>query len=284
MKIGAPMFFVDLAQIARHARLAEELGYESIWLGGHIALPQNLELLYPGGRPIFNSDTPMNDPLMVFAYLSGLTSKIKFGTGVYLLPMRHPVIVARLVATLDQLCRGRFMFGVGIGWFKGEFDYVGMNFTDRARRLNEYLRALTALFSQDVPEFEGATIRFKGLKFNPKPVQLPHPPFLIGGLTDAGLRRAARYGDGFYGSAKSPEDALDQLQRVRRFETEYHRTVSLEISFSAHWAPLTLDQVRRLGDAGVDRLCPGELTVTDSYGALQSVYDRVISRMEQQQR
>jgi alkanesulfonate monooxygenase SsuD/methylene tetrahydromethanopterin reductase-like flavin-dependent oxidoreductase (luciferase family) len=148
------------------------------------------------------------------------------------------------------------MFGVGIGWFKGEFDYVSMNFTDRARRHNEYLHVLTALFSQDMPEFEGPTIRFNGLKFNPKPVQLPHPPFLIGGLTDAAMKRSVRYGDGFYGSAKSPEDAIDQVQRVRRFATEHGRTIPLEISFSAHWAPLTLDHVRRLGDAGVDRLLP----------------------------
>ena len=279
MKIGAPMFFVKLDEIAKHARLAEELGYESIWLGEHIALPRNLDVLYPGGRPIFNSDTPMNDPLMVFAYLAAVTSKIRFGTGVYLLPARHPVIVARLVATLDQLCHGRFMFGVGIGWFKGDFDYAGMNFDDRARRHNEYLQVLTALFTQDVPEFEGPTIQLKGLKFNPKPVQLPHPPFLIGGLTDTAIKRAVRFGDGFHGSARSPEDALDQLGRIRRFESERHRAMPLEISFSAHWSPLTLDQVRSLGDAGVDRLCASELTGHDLYDALQRLYDRVLSKL-----
>ncbi len=169
-----------------------------------------------------HDDAAIHDPLIVFAYLAAVTTTIKFATGVYIFPLRNPFAVAKAVASLDQLSNGRFPFGVGIGWLKEEFEWVGMDWENRARRNNEMLKLMDALFTQKVPKFQGKTVSTQDFYFNPTPVQQPHPPYIIGGNIggnmDAAIKRACRLGDGWYGIAKQLDQALELVKRVREIE------------------------------------------------------------------
>ncbi len=125
MKFGAMLFQRRGEDLAANTKLAEELGFESVWMGEHIAFPFEFKSRYPGspdGKPPVRPDIHLPEPLIVFAYLASITTKIRFGTGVYVLPLRNPFAVAKAVATLDQLSKGRFIFGIGVGWLKEEFE------------------------------------------------------------------------------------------------------------------------------------------------------------------
>ncbi len=281
MKFGAFLFQRRGEDLAANTRLAEELGFESVWMGEHLAFPFEFKSRYPGsadGKPPVRPDIHLPDPLIVFAYLSSITTKIRFGTGVFVLPLRNPFAVAKAVATLDQLSNGRFIFGIGVGWLKEEFEYVGMNWEDRALRSNEYMQLLTALWSQERPAYKGKTISAEGFYFNPKTVQQPHPPFIIGGHGDAAYKRAARLADGFYITAQSMDDARLQINRLREIERGYQRSRPLEITMGT--SPITPDTVKQLEDMGVERIIPGrELVSRDSLAALRNFHERVLSKL-----
>ncbi len=284
MKFGAFLWQRRGEDLAANARLAEELGFESAWMGEHIGFPTEFKSTYPydpAGVPPVRADSAIPDPLMVFAYLSAVTSKIKFGTGVFVLPLRNPFVVAKLVATLDQLSNGRFLFGIGVGWLKEEFEWVGEDWDNRARRSNEALKLMEALFTQPLPEYEGKTVRTRGFYFAPKTVQQPHPPYIIGGNTEAAMKRAARLGDGWYGLSKNLNDALALIKKLRAIEKGYQRAKPLEITFGTQWKGITVDDIRRLQDAGVERVLPTtELVARDSLGALRTVHEKLVSRFQ----
>jgi probable F420-dependent oxidoreductase len=222
----------------------------------------------------------IHDPLIVFAYLAAITSRIKFGTGVYILPLRNPFSAAKAIASLDQLSKGRFLFGVGIGWLKEEFEWVGMDWDNRARRNNEMLKLMEALFTQEVPNFKGTTVSTRDFYFNPKPVQQPHPPYIIGGNTDAAIKRACRLGNGWYGIAKTLDEALALVKRVREIEAGYRRVTPLELTMGAQWRSTTVDDVKRLEGAGVERVLPSGLVARDSLGALRRVHETLVLKFQ----
>jgi probable F420-dependent oxidoreductase len=281
MKFGAFLWQRRGEDLAANARLAEELGFESVWMGEHLGFPLEFKSTYPydeSGKPPVRNDAMIHDPLIVFAYLAAVTSSIKLATGVYILPLRNPFSVAKAIASLDQLSNGRFLFGVGIGWLKEEFEWVGMDWDNRARRGNEMLKLLEALFTQEVPAFKGKTVSTQDFYFNPKPVQQPHPPYIIGGNTDAAIKRACRLGDGWYGIAKTPEQATALVKRVRETETGYQRATPLELTMSVQWRTTTLDDVKRLEEAGVERILPSGLVARDSLAALRRVHESLLSK------
>ena len=283
MKFGAFLWQRRGEDLAANARLAEQLGFESVWMGEHLGFPIQFKSAYPydaSGLPPVRNDAAIHDPLIVFAYLAAATTTIKFGTGVYILPLRNPFAVAKAVASLDQLSNGRFLFGVGIGWLKEEFEWVGMDWDNRARRNNEMLTLMEALFTQEVPKFKGRTVSTEDFYFNPKPVQQPHPPYIIGGNTDAAIKRACRLGDGWYGIAKQLDQALALVKRVREIEKGYDRTKPLELTMGAQWRSTTADDVRRLEEAGVERVLPSGLVARDSLGALRQVHETVVSKFQ----
>ena len=281
MKFGAMLFQRRGEDLAANTKLAEELGFESVWMGEHIAFPFEFKSRYPGspdGKPPVRPDIHLPDPLIVFAYLSSITTKIRFGTGVLVLPLRNPFAVAKAVATLDQLSNGRFIFGIGVGWLKEEFEYVGMNWEDRALRSNEYMKLLTALWSQERPAFKGKSIAAEGFYFNPKTIQQPRPPFIIGGHGEAAYKRAARLADGFYITAQNMDDARHTIKRLREVERDHARTKPLELTIGV--GPITVDTVKELEDLGVERIIPGrELVSRDSLSALRSFHARVLSKV-----
>jgi probable F420-dependent oxidoreductase len=284
MKFGAFLWQRRGEDLAANARLAEELSFDSLWMGEHLGFPVEFKSTYPydrSGRPPVRNDAMIHDPLIVFAYLAAVTSRIKFATGVYILPLRNPIAVAKAVASLDQLSNGRFLFGVGIGWLREEFEWVGMDWENRAQRNNETLKLLETLFTQRLPAFQGRTVATANFYFEPKPVQQPHPPYIIGGNTEAAMKRACRLGDGWYGIAKELSGGLDLVNKLREFEKSYQRPRPLEVTLGLQWRGVTPQDISRLAEAGVQRVLPStDLVARDSLGAMRAAHERLVSKFQ----
>ena len=176
-------------------RTADTVGFESIWCVEHVAVPVGYASQYPysqDGRMPGGEKVPIPDPLLSLAYAAALTERIRLGTGVMILPQRHPVYVAKELATLDQLSRGRVLAGVGIGWLKEEFDMLGIPFPERVARTEESVRAIRSLWKDEPEPFEGEFYRWRPVESYPKPVQKPGVPIVVGGHVEGASRRAAR--------------------------------------------------------------------------------------------
>jgi probable F420-dependent oxidoreductase len=258
MKVGIPLFLLRPADMAAVAQRAEGLGFESVWVPEHLVLPTHITSRYPysaNSVPPINPATPLLDPLILLTRIATLTSRIRLGTNIYLLPLRHPLTTARMVASLDLFSNGRLTLGVGAGWLEEEFEAVGIDFRTRGARLREGVRAIRALWTEAEPEFHGRYFSFGPVKFEPKPVQKPHPPIVFGGETPAALRRAAALGDGWYGVGHTPESVVSQIARLRTLRTEAGRAhVPFEITVSCGVPWPSVDDLRRYAEAGVDRV------------------------------
>jgi probable F420-dependent oxidoreductase len=194
--------FPDPEYAAAFAQAAEEAGFESLWSGEHVVMPRG-----PSATPYRGSADGswdrlgrrggMPDPLVWFAYVAGSTSRIRFGTGVLILPEHQPAVLAKTAATLDHMSGGRLMLGIGVGEIPEEYEAVGMEFTNRGRRMDEYIDAMRTLWQQDEASFEGEYVRFDHVECRPWPVRRTIPLF-IGGSSDAAIRRAALRGDGYF--------------------------------------------------------------------------------------
>ena len=277
--------------LARVAREAERLGYESIWIPEHLAVPVQMRTPYPysdDGKFPGGAMVALHDPFLALAYAAACTEKIKLGTGVFVLPLRNAIAVAKSVASLDVLSNGRVLFGVGIGWLADEFEAVGASFADRAARAREAIRMMKALWSEEAPRFEGRFHRFPPLGFNPKPVQKPHPPILLGGESSAALKRAAELGDGWYGAHHSPDSVRPLLATLKeRAEAAGRDFSALEITVGvvAGVRP-DLDTVRRFADAGVHRMIvfapgfvPRSRFESDLFPTLERFAEEVMARV-----
>ena len=168
MKIGIPLFLLRHTQLAGVAQRAEALGFESVWIPEHLVFPVRLATPYPytdDGEPPFTTDTPILDPLLLLTHIAASTARIRLGTNIFVLPLRHPLVTARLAMTLDVLSNGRLSLGVGAGWLEEEFRAVGVEFSTRGSRLRECVLALRALWTQPEPEFHGRFFDFGPLKF-----------------------------------------------------------------------------------------------------------------------
>lgn len=256
MKIGVPLFLLRPEKMAAVARRAEELGFESVWLPEHLVFPTEIQSRYPyADAPPINPSTPLLDPLVLLAQVAAVTSRIRLGTNIYILPLRHPLTTARMGVTLDIVSQGRFTLGVGAGWLREEFDAVGIDFETRGARLRECVRALRALWTEPEPKFDGKFYSFGPVKFEPKPVQKPHLPIVFGGETPAALRRAAALGDGWYGVNHTPESAAQRTAELRQLLRAAGRgDATFEMTISCGIPTLNAGQVRAYEDAGIDRI------------------------------
>jgi probable F420-dependent oxidoreductase len=259
VKVGIPLFMLRHEQLVPIAEVAEEVGLESVWMPEHLVFPASVRSRYPyaedGTPPSIRPETPLLDPLIVLAQVAARTSRLRLGTNVYVLPLRHPIAVARMATTLDVLSGGRFSFGVGAGWLEEEFEAVGADFSRRGALVRESVRAMKALWTEEEPTFRGRTWSFGPVRFEPKPVQKPHPPILVGGESEAALRRAAAVGDGWYGVRHTPESVVPQVARLRAELAAAGRAgASFEVTVSTSAAALDRDALRRFEDAGVDRV------------------------------
>jgi probable F420-dependent oxidoreductase len=234
---------VDPAVLARRAALAEDAGFESIWVGDHIALP-------PGdGNP------PRLEALVALTYLAAVTSRVRLGVGLIVLPQRQPVLLAKQLTSLDVLSGGRLTVAVGAGYVEEELGAMGVAMGERGARTDEYLATMRALWAAE-PSFSGRFTSYAGVVQHPSPVQRPHPPIVVGGHSAAAYRRAVRHGHGWYGwglDVAGVEQARRALAETARAEQRPDGLGDLEITLTPPGPP-DPDTVRRYADAGVDRL------------------------------
>lgn len=233
---------------------ADRVGFESVWCAEHLVFPVEMRgQLVPGEEhPPVSAGTPVFDAPSYLAYIAGQTRRLRLGTLVYLFGLRHPFVGARAFSTLDQVSGGRAEIGVGAGWLTTEWDAVGLDPRTRGRRLDEALAVARRLWTEETVSHEGEFYRFPPVMFEPKPLQKPHPPVLIGGESDRALRRAARH-DGWLGMQHTPESAAEKVGALRRFEREAGRGERPGTA-TVMGACASRDDARRWEDAGVDRL------------------------------
>lgn len=225
---ASPETFVQMAE------RAEALGLDSLWCSAHIVLPPQSRSGY-GMVPDLKHPEEWKacywEPFSVLSYLAGYTRKVTLGTSVTVLPMHNPFEVAKQVAEVDQLSRGRFVFGIGVGWFAEEFEVLGQEFHNRGARTDDALELMKSLWSSDPVTHRGRYYAVDQGYFAPKPVQQPHPPIWVAGSSPAALRRAARYGDGWHPVRPSYDELEQSLARLAGFlEAEGRSLDGLEVA------------------------------------------------------
>jgi probable F420-dependent oxidoreductase len=271
---------------AGFGRAAEEAGFESLWTVEHVVVPQGYESAYPysrSGKMQAPDDIDLPDPLIWLTWVAAATSTLRLGTGILVLPQRNPAITAKQVATLDLLSGGRVELGVGVGWLEEEFRVLGVPFEQRGKRTDEHIEAMRALWTQDLPSFDGSFVAFDGAISRPRPAQAS-VPITIGGHTSAAARRAGRLGDGFFPGRGSPEDLALLLEEMRASASEHGRDAdAIEITSGGRGATgaEALDEIRALADLGVDRVVipPLAFDVPGLREALGRFGDEVIAKV-----
>lgn len=234
---------------------AERLGYESVWLPEHLVLPVRMSRSPYGEdeHPPVPPTTPVFDAFTYLGYLAGRTRHVRLGTHVYNLGLRHPFTAARAVQTLDVVSEGRVEFGIGASWLEEEWRAVDLDFESRGRRVDEALDVCKRLWTEPEVAHEGEFFQFDAVAFEPKPIQQPWPPIVVGGESAAALRRAARAGDGWIGMGHTFETAAAPIARLRDLRREYGRA-DLPFEVCLGGAVSSVDDVKRWEEAGVTRL------------------------------
>lgn len=234
---------------------AERLGFESVWLPEHLVFPIDMVgSPHPGqNTPPVPPETPLFDCFAYLSFLAGKTSKIRLGSNVYLLGLRHPFVAARAIQTFDLVSGGRAEIGIGAGWLRQEWTAAGLDPRTRGRRLDEALALCKRLWTEETVEHRGEFYEFAAVKFEPKPVQKPHPPIHVGGEADAALRRSARSGDGWMGMVHDFDSAAKSIATLRRFTEEAGRDFD-DIEVSLGGRVRSAEDVERWAALGVDRL------------------------------
>ena len=241
----------DPAAMAATLRALEDAGFESAWTGEHVVLIDPQEA--PSPVP---PDFPMLDTVAALAFAAGVTERLRLASGIILLAQRNPVVLAKELSGIDRLSRGRLIFGVGVGYVEREFETVGVPYAERGARVTEHIEAIRTLWTQDRPAFDGRFTRIEGVRQKPMPVQQPHPPIVIGGMSDAAYRRAVRQGNGWYGFAQTVEATAASLAGLAQAADAVERPAALgdlEITVTPV-GPVDRDLVRRYEDLGVSRL------------------------------
>ena len=254
MKFGVTFARLRPALWAETAELCEELGFESVWLPEHLVLPvQQSGSPYAGhDHPPVRADAPVFDVFTMLAFFAGRTDRIRLGTNVYNIGLRHPFVTARAVATLDVVSGGRVELGVGASWLAEEWDAVGLDFTTRGRRVDEALTVCRRLWTEPVVEHHGEHFDFAPVAFEPKPVQRPTPPIAVGGDSAPARRRAALLGDGWI-PMNTAVDALPAARAdIARMRADAGRDEPLVLTVMGGAADR--GDVERYREAGVDRL------------------------------
>jgi probable F420-dependent oxidoreductase len=240
------------AALTTFAAAAEARGVASLWVSDHVVFPRTATGSYPGGRFPHPPDKPYLEPVITLAAAAMCTTRARLGASVFILGHRHPVVMAKMLTTIDALSEGRLIVGVGVGWWKEELEILGAPFHRRGRQADEALRVFQALWGQDNPAFEGEFFRFRDLGFAPKPVQKPHPPIWVGGDSPGAFRRVAELGDGWHATSKTPAQFAEALTRLRAAaETAKRPFESIELSLRFG---LTDDLIKQGPQAIVDVL------------------------------
>ena len=256
MKFGASMFFTDYSMTPRELAVAlEERGFEIIWAPEHSHIPLSRKTPFVMGGELPKRYYDVMDPFVTLTAAAMATKTLKIGTGVCLIAQRDPIQTAKLVASIDQVSGGRFVFGVGNGWNQDEMENHGTTFATRHKRARENIEAMKEIWTKSKAEYHGEFVNFDPMMTWPKPVQRPHPPILVGGAFPYSARRAIRYGDGWMPQvteyAKTP--LIELIPRFRQMAAEHGRDpAALDISIGGQ-QPDT-DLIKRYDDIGVNRV------------------------------
>jgi probable F420-dependent oxidoreductase len=256
VKFGLSLVGLRPRWYAAVARQAEDNGFESVWLAEHLVLPAIMPATYlysANGQPPITPETPVYDPWVMLAGVAAVTTRIRLGTNVYVLPLRHPLVTARAVVSLDRLSGGRVTLGAGVGWLATEYAAAGVDFTTRGRRMDEIIPLLRRLWSSTGPvAHQGRYYAFEPVRFAPRALQKPGIPIELGGTTGPALRRAGRLGDGWIelGSATLPELAarIDEVRAARATAGLAAAPFEISSGFGAD-----LESVRETAAVGVTR-------------------------------
>ena len=234
------------------AREADERGIASLWVSDHVIFPRTATGNYPGGRFPHPPDKPYLEAVIALTAAAAVTTRARIGASVFILGHRHPVVMAKMLTSIDALSNGRLICGVGVGWWKEELEILGAPFHKRGRHADECLKAFKALWTQDNPCFEGEFFRFRDVGFAPKPVQKPHPPLWVGGDSPGAFRRVVTLGDGWHATSKTPAQFDEAAERLRKAADAAGRgfdTIELSLRFG-----LTDDLLAKGPQAVIDTL------------------------------
>ncbi len=224
---------IEPSRLIQVAARAEEVGLDSIWVTDHVIVPRDISLIYRDA---------MLDPLAVLPWLAGVTERIALGTSVIVAPYRSPLPVAKLLASVDVLSGGRLIVGVAVGWLEGEFEALGVPFRERGRRTDEAIELFRTVWTDEHPTISTDHHKLAGVKVSPMPLQKPRPPILVGGSSDAALRRAARLGDGWHASGVPPAVFRASALAVGNYWKEAKRDGELQLTLRV---PLLIDGIHR---------------------------------------
>jgi probable F420-dependent oxidoreductase len=230
--------------IRRAAIQAEELGFDDVWVSEHIIVPKD------GGYP---PSPNFWDPVLTLTWAAAVTKRVRLGTSVLVLPLRHPLPLAKELATLQNLSGGRLILGAGVGWLEAEFDALGVPFKERGRRMDEGIAMMRAVWSQDPVTFEAKWIPAKIDTMRSQPQPIAPIPIWIGGSSDAAIMRALRL-DGWHGSRVAPDQAANIVKRLRAERPDADFTISLRVSCSTNNVAGMRDALSIYRDAGVQHV------------------------------
>jgi probable F420-dependent oxidoreductase len=268
--------------LARFCREAEQRGVASLWVSDHVIFPRSATGSYPGGRFPHPPDKPYLEPVTVLAAAAVCTSRARLGASVFILGHRHPVLMAKMLTSIDALSHGRLIVGVGVGWWKEELEILGVPFHARGRHGDEILRAFKALWTEDNPRLDGEFFRFRDLGFAPKPVQKPHPPIWVGGDSPGAFRRVVTLGDGWHATSKDPTQLGEALGRLRAVAEKHDRdmkTIALSVRYGMPDALIAAGPQKVIDDlAAYKRLGLGHVTIDfrrDDLGKMLELLDLV---------
>ena len=261
MKTGlafASSVAIDGATSLDICRRADEAGFESVWGGEHVIMPDDIGSKYPytaDGKIPAEPETPIPDPLIWLGFAAAASPNLRLGTCILIVPQRNPLILAKELATLDQLSGGRVELGLGVGWMKEEFDALGVPWERRGARNDEYIAAMRKLWEGPHAEFHGEFVDFNPVTCSPRPVN-GNIPIIVGGDTEVAIRRAARLADGYFPGEGDIERLKALITRVRQAaENEGRDPMSIEINamFGAQMANPE-QGIEEMREAGVDRM------------------------------
>jgi probable F420-dependent oxidoreductase len=276
MKVGVsvplPAYKVDVASMAR---TAEAFGFESLWCAEHPIMPVRTTSRFPGSADgvIPESYSHFVDPFVALARASGVTTTLKLGTGITLVPERNPLLLAKEISTLDLFSGGRFLFGIGTGWHREETTIMGGDFDHRWSQAREAVLVMKELWTKEEAEFHGKYYDFPPVRSYPKPAQKPHPPVILGGHAKSVLQRVVEWGDGWLPNRATPEEVAASRATLDKLAKEAGRNPS-SITISAFGQPPDRELVRRFHDAGAERVIIRPVTA-DTETQMQTELERV---------
>ena len=283
MNIGISTFPTDYStDIALLARWAEEMGFESLWVPEHPIIPVETSSPWPGSADgvIPKAYADIVDPFVALGRASAVTSTIKLGTGICLVPERNPLLLAKEVATLDMYSSGRFLFGIGAGWLKEETEIMGGDFPHRWTQTREAILAMKSLWTEVESEYHGRYYDFPPVYSFPRSVQRPHPPVYLGGMARNVFKRVVEWGDGWMPNRVTPDDIRSGRQKLDALAVEAGRAPD-SISISVFGQPADRDLISDLFDAGADRvMVPVETADVDedaAFDQLSRIAEAVLS-------